>query len=511
VLAEGGVRRLVPPGPLLASLTRILGPPSSGDGEGATPGASAPPRVVDGPLELVTAVPEGSAFAVSPPLDHAAILGRTVHQLLRPTAPPPTALSILDQLRVARARGATHLVVRDASPPWLARRPDLAEFLGRHGRIVACSAVGAVWELSPPPAAGGAKVLCIGLTKTGTSSLHAALGQVGLRSLHWGDVDAHPIEGTAGVAAASSVRDALRDDQRLLAYLGEQQYDAYSDIGELSARFELADLQYPGSRFILTVRDLDDWVDSRRRHVERNQDRLARGIYGGVNLTVDEGAWQSEYVGFVQRVMDHFVGRDDLLVLDVCGGDGWARLAPFLDVAAPPGPFPSENVQDRELDRAQPYLARRSATTTAALEAVLGRRVAVARGLIDELELAPWPDVIAVDGGVLGLASLAPSRSRLVLAGSPTDHPRFPRRRVRHLAEGPGAASAVAQLHAAGATHLIVLADAVEWLPAQPELAEHLRDHAHVVACNDAGVLWRLSAGRRQRPQRHRPGPSAQS
>ena len=37
----------------------------------------------------------------------------------------------------------------------------------------------------------------------------------------------------------------------------------------------MLDRQYPGSKFILTVRDLDDWLDSRRRHVETNIERHA--------------------------------------------------------------------------------------------------------------------------------------------------------------------------------------------------------------------------------------------
>ena len=40
----------------------------------------------------------------------------------------------------------------------------------------------------------------------------------------------------------------------------------------------------------------------------------------------------------------HFAGRpDDLLVLDVVGGEGWERLCPFLGLAPPDEPFPHFN------------------------------------------------------------------------------------------------------------------------------------------------------------------------
>ena len=38
-----------------------------------------------------------------------------------------------------------------------------------------------------------------------------------------------------------------------------------NDILALSESYALLDRQYPGSRFVLTVRDVDAWIDSRRR------------------------------------------------------------------------------------------------------------------------------------------------------------------------------------------------------------------------------------------------------
>lgn len=176
------------------------------------------------------------------------------------------------------------------------------------------------------------KILCIGLNKTGTSSLHAALIHLGYRSFHWG-----------GVEAYRAVLRAKSENHRLLYYVGEE-YDAYSDIGSLTTHFELADEQYPGSKCILTTRNLENWLESRRRHVCRNIRNKERGTYKGAFLTIELNAWQRERELHHKKVFEYFEDRsDDLLVMDVCRGDGYEQLCPFLGKAVPGEPFPWAN------------------------------------------------------------------------------------------------------------------------------------------------------------------------
>ncbi len=175
------------------------------------------------------------------------------------------------------------------------------------------------------------KIFCIGLNKTGTVSLHSALLQLGFTSLHWG-----------GEASYLGVRQAIADNKPLLSYIPD--VEAYSDIETLSVNFDLADAQYPGSRFILTSRDVESWLDSRRRHVTKNVERKARGEYAGSFLDVDIDGWRAQWVAHHGRVGDYFRDRpDDLLVMNITEGDGWDLLAPFLGRPIPLTPFPVEN------------------------------------------------------------------------------------------------------------------------------------------------------------------------
>lgn len=171
------------------------------------------------------------------------------------------------------------------------------------------------------------KIFCIGLNKTGTISLHQALETLGFRSLHWG-----------GPSVGAKIRDAGLQGRPLVSDFDE--YDAYSDLAILSKQFERLDKEYPGSRFILTTRPMEPWIESRRAHVLRNQERRETGEYTGNFLEVEPDAWREEFIEHHAAVDAYFAGRDDLLVFRITEGDGWEKLCPFLGVDIPDEPFP---------------------------------------------------------------------------------------------------------------------------------------------------------------------------
>jgi len=175
------------------------------------------------------------------------------------------------------------------------------------------------------------RIFGIGLNKTATTSLDRALSDLGFRSLHDGGDPVH-----------KAVMRAVAEEVPLLSYL-DQRFDAFSDIGMLARRFRMLDRQYPGSRFLLTVRPIDAWLDSRRRHVERNIELQAAGKYDGTFVTVDIPKWTREWHDQTERVHAYFAGRADFLEIDFTSDPSWGRLCAFLDVDEPATPFPWVN------------------------------------------------------------------------------------------------------------------------------------------------------------------------
>ncbi len=170
-------------------------------------------------------------------------------------------------------------------------------------------------------------MFAVGLNKTGTTSLHAALSVLGYRSCHW-------------VSEQFSA-----ETSALIDAGGPLPFEAYTDVASIVERYEELDRRFPSAAFILTVRDLDDWLASRARHVALNRGQNAVSAdhpYGWVD--VDPVLWRTERLMHHEAVLRYFKDRPEkLLVLDICGGDGWAVLCRFLNCPAPSEPFPHVN------------------------------------------------------------------------------------------------------------------------------------------------------------------------
>ena len=171
-----------------------------------------------------------------------------------------------------------------------------------------------------------AKVVVCGWHRTGTTSLHVALDALGY-----------------------SVRGFDRDlCEQVMQGRAQPMWDV-ADTAEAfrdfpwTLYFAAFDARYPGSRFILTRRDPDDWLESYRRHDARWPGNRFHGwLYGRDSLAGNEKVFVDRYAGHNRAVRAHFRGRQDLLLFDVFRGDGWEELCGFLQKRVPERPFPSE-------------------------------------------------------------------------------------------------------------------------------------------------------------------------
>lgn len=170
----------------------------------------------------------------------------------------------------------------------------------------------------------------IGLNRAGTTSLAEALNILGYRTLH------HKYQ---GVRLHDIIMKNIKQNLRLFSGLDDE-YEAFSDFAGQHF-FTLLDQQYPGSRFILTIRDLDDWLDSRVRKVQKNN---ASPKYRYFFRKIDREGWAREREEYLDLVTAYFLDRkDDFLILNIPQGDGWEQLCPFLGCAIPDTPFPYLN------------------------------------------------------------------------------------------------------------------------------------------------------------------------
>ena len=196
---------------------------------------------------------------------------------------------------------------------------------------------------------GAPKIFGIGLSKTGTSSLARALEILGYRTKDYLGISRYVLGDLSSVdLAAVDAHDALTDTP-------------------IPSFFRELDARYPGSKFILTVRDREGWLAScekqfTRRLAEKQSEahrRLFLDLYG--TDVYEKQKFLDGYTRFLDGVKEYFADRsDDLLILDVTAGEGWERLCPFLGKQVPLVPFPKANVtQIRWIDIAKVVAAAR--------------------------------------------------------------------------------------------------------------------------------------------------------
>lgn len=181
------------------------------------------------------------------------------------------------------------------------------------------------------------KVFGIGLPKTGTTSLTDALTALGLRSIHYPPCF------------------ELQGDRMQFSWpWWLNKFDGFSDL-PVARFYREIDERHLRGRFVLTIRELDPWLDSCRRHFtpERYRAdledpallpaiRLNQDLFG--SSVFDAGLFASAYQRHLASVQAYFRDRDDLLLLDVSAGEGWDKLCPFLGIDIPPVGFPKSNV-----------------------------------------------------------------------------------------------------------------------------------------------------------------------
>jgi hypothetical protein len=185
---------------------------------------------------------------------------------------------------------------------------------------------------------GHQKVFGLGLSKTGTSSLGVALNILGIKTIHY----PHDRRTLA----------ELRTGNYSLSILEE--YRGVVDI-PVAPYFAQLDRIYPNSKFILTVRDKLSWLRSiethwRSRNARMNKDPqykefaqfISACVYGTLQYNKDRFLYV--YDTHVRNVQHYFKHRsEDLLILDICGGDGWEKLCSFLGLSIPKVRFPHAN------------------------------------------------------------------------------------------------------------------------------------------------------------------------
>ena len=158
------------------------------------------------------------------------------------------------------------------------------------------------------------KIFCVGLWKTGTTSLATALRHLNINTLH---------------NKSYYKQKRLLEQRKLLKPLVTMNgYRAFTDT---PIEIDVWEKHYPNSLYIDTFRDLASWI----RSVERHQKKYKREFRREKSI--------SSWYRWRENIEKRFDKRKDYLKIDICNGEGWEKLSSFLETPIPEVSFPHQN------------------------------------------------------------------------------------------------------------------------------------------------------------------------
>jgi len=142
-------------------------------------------------------------------------------------------------------------------------------------------------------------------------------------------------------------------------FLNINKYDFMCDV-PIQIRFKELDVRFPGSKFIYTIRNIEGWLKSQeylwRIHAKNSEfhcpwNEEVRSFMHVEDLDYSKpfdlfkDRIKAAYLRHDDEVNKYFESRpDDLLIMDICNGEGWDKLIPFLGLKKIPSfPFPFTN------------------------------------------------------------------------------------------------------------------------------------------------------------------------
>ncbi len=181
------------------------------------------------------------------------------------------------------------------------------------------------------------RIFGIGMHKTATTSLSVALQKLGYKTEHW--PSAH---------WAKAIWREMNETGRSPTL--EKCYAA-TDL-PITLMFRKLDVAYPGSKFILTIRNEATWLESVRKHwsPEYNEfragwdndpftNRIHQVLYGRTDF--DPVIFLERYRRHNAHVLEYFKTRpSDLMVMDMDRKHGWKELCGFLNIPIPAESYP---------------------------------------------------------------------------------------------------------------------------------------------------------------------------
>jgi hypothetical protein len=198
-----------------------------------------------------------------------------------------------------------------------------------------------------PMAQYDGKIFGIGFYKTGTTTLFEALRGLGYNTINGDTPGSYP----GADDGATLIRQIDGGDFRLPTF---ELFDAFTDNPYFSIWCPIYNL-YPEAKYILTVRDEDEWIASCVNFLRNRRLRPMRVWMFGKHADpsaseASRQAWLDAFRAHNAAIREHFRTRPgQYFELDPTREPGWDRLCEFLGAPVPAQPWPHANAGGADL------------------------------------------------------------------------------------------------------------------------------------------------------------------
>jgi len=191
------------------------------------------------------------------------------------------------------------------------------------------------------------KIFHIGINRAGSKSLCKALGILGILGLHNCGWDLKRINSELGFTE-EEIKLLVKNGKNPLKELDlDSEFDAFIDFPYLDYDFlENITPLYSNSLFIFLEVDFEDyWMKRVNRYFVYRDDGRDRFIkkYKTVDEFIKTKDTFKNYFNERMEFTNKFMlkhSKEDILKLNILGGDEWDKLCNFLEVDIPEVPFP---------------------------------------------------------------------------------------------------------------------------------------------------------------------------
>ena len=191
------------------------------------------------------------------------------------------------------------------------------------------------------------KIFNIGFHKTGTTSLTQFMHDLGYKSLHSVAMSMQYLQlGTQHNCGEDTGKPSDFEkliDNNLLKHT-VQQYDFFSD-NPWPLLYKHLDKTYPDSKFILTLRNNEKWINSLNKYSGTGNTRMRQLVYGYGNPSNHITQYRKIYIRHNKNVKEYFKDKNNLLIIDIAEDNKVLanKILQFLGLDNPGITFPTKN------------------------------------------------------------------------------------------------------------------------------------------------------------------------